>query len=190
MKSPVIVVGTGRCGSSFVARVLEERLGIDMGGPGVQRASNPGGDWEDEEVRAINEAYEGGDIGPAEWRHELKELERTEPWGFKHPGCAKYLHELLFVFRKSPVIWVQRDPDDTAESWSKWYGRSVESCMNSIKRRLRALNWTLERYPHLVIDCTERRDEDEVAQELADYLGVDEILPSTEEIWEGKNGAS
>ena len=41
---PVIVVGTGRCGTSVVARLLETECGVDMGGPGnTKRKSNSGG---------------------------------------------------------------------------------------------------------------------------------------------------
>ena len=52
----IFVVGTGRCGTTTVSRLLETRLGVDMGGPSSVSSAQPDGDWEEEEItRALGE---------------------------------------------------------------------------------------------------------------------------------------
>jgi len=170
--APVIVVGTGRCGTSVVARLLETECGVDMGGPhDTGRKSNPGGDWEDQEIKAINEAFANNEITPMQHRIALLSIDRPEVWGFKHPGCANYAHVLQAVFPSASMIWCKRDLDDTAKSFAKAYRRSAESCMNTVLRRHRGLATTIGSRQHtLVLDMTDHRDEDELVDTLKTYL--------------------
>lgn len=172
MVGPVLVVGTGRCGSSCLARLLETELGVWMGGPGHVRESNPNGDWENADIKRHDTLLLDGDIGVTEWRRRVLQTTRTypQPWGHKHPAMARYLPEQLDTWPTAVLVWAQRDHGDTITAWSKWYGRPEASCRNSIRRRLRALNAWVPHLDPLAIDMTERRDEDELVDLMREYL--------------------
>lgn len=159
---PVIVLGTGRSGTSVVARVLEERVGIAMGGPGEYRPETPDGDWEDRVVRRATEQYHAGDRSRESWAQALKvrALERGgsgDPWGFKLPLLSLHLPELLDLFPHSRLVWAQRSIEDAAASFARAYGRPLGSCRNTVRRRWARLTAGLLDYGDdvLRIDLTE-----------------------------------
>lgn len=179
MIDPVIVVGTGRSGTSVVARICQG-LGVDMGGPGdTDRESNPGGDYERADVKEVNAAFHAGEITAAQYGTALYGIasEQDGPWGFKHPLASQFLEYLISNFPAGHYIWCQRDLQDTAESFAKWYGRDVESCMNTVKRRDRKLQACLSnRRNTLKIDMTNRWDEDDLRELVESYLSDRGVL--------------
>jgi hypothetical protein len=143
-----------------------------MGGPGHIRESNPNGDWENRDLKVYDRSLLDGAIGVAEWRTCVQRVASglPEPWGHKHPAMCRYIPDQLDTWPTAVLIWGQRDIDDTARAWSKWYGRDEASCRNSIRRRLRALNAWVPHLDPLTIDMTERRDENELTALMAGFL--------------------
>lgn len=172
------MVGTGRSGTSEIARICEELLGLDMGGPGEQTETNPDGRYERAEVVALDRQLIGGEISEGEWRDGMREIAASleGPWGLKHPANCKFLRLHYQIWYDAPTIWAYRDTEATAESFSRAYGRDVESCRNTVRRRRRALDQTLATKNPLIIDMTERRDPDELAEIIREYLEQEGVL--------------
>lgn len=172
MSAPVVVAGTGRCGTSVVARICEE-LGVDMGGPGnTERESNPGGDYEREDIRLAGEEYKAGDISAAEYRALLDYVaaEADGPWGFKHPLTSEFFQQIISAFPKAHIIWCQRDLEQTAESWNRWYDRTDDAIVVVRRRHQRLSNLLAKRRGVLTIDMTNHWDEDELSDLVESYL--------------------
>lgn len=171
----ILVVGSGRSGTSVVSRILQERLGVDMGGPGKKSPSNKQGDYENAYFRnKIDIPYERRNINTREWKYRARRFahEKEEPWGIKDPRNAHFIDLFIEVFPDAHVIWCQRDFEQTVGSWRKWYGgsMSVEYIREEIDNRLFELGKRLGTHPYLPLDFSVWWDEDELAQTLYDYL--------------------
>lgn len=142
----ILVAGTGRCGSSAVAKFLHEN-GINMGPalvPGNE--SNPDGHYEDVDFRNLNQWRIDGKITPQSWRRGIEYLAsiRDEPWGFKDPRSAHFIAEYLNL--KPQVIRVRRDLCRCIESCVRWYGWPREQAAELMKFREDMLD-------HYLPDC-------------------------------------
>lgn len=171
----ILVVGTGRSGTSVTSRVLQERLGVDMGGPGRKSPSNTLGDYENRDFRnSIDIPFEENNINLREWKYRVRRFayEKEEPWGIKDPRNAHFLDKLIEVLPEAHIIWCQRDFDETVASWRKWYGGSmtVENIKREIKSRLADIEEALVGKIHLELDFTDRWDEGELAEYLYNFL--------------------
>ena len=116
--NPIIVVGPPRSGTSCIARILQEKLGVMMDeGPISRGPENPNGYYEDHRLLTINK------IALANWQHAAeyhKKVDREwaasfgqwvvmreikfQKWGFKDPRMVGFLH-WVFCFFKDP-IWI------------------------------------------------------------------------------------
>lgn len=125
----IFVVGTGRCGSSAIARNLHN-LGVWMGNH-VDAADdlNPDGYYEDSSAKRTNRQYIGHDI------HYTDLLDLVRQWmelrdygtGFKDPRLCHLFWEYRrihqFVFQHEPdIILVRRDRELTISSVIRSYG--------------------------------------------------------------------
>jgi hypothetical protein len=176
----IFVIGTGRCGSTTTARLLETRLGVDMGGRSTVSAAQPEGDWETEYVRRLNWKLIDQQIGPEEWTGDIQEWakDQTEPWGVKHPGFSYIMPELLNAFPDADIIWAIRDLEKVADSWKRVKDELND---NELTIQLQYRHWSIAfwvlytRRSHLMIDYTERQDEDRLVKLMGEYLGLEEI---------------
>lgn len=170
----ILVVGTGRCGSSCIARILQERLDVDMGGPGRIRAGNPHGDYEDIRFKEeIDNPFERGDISRQEWREEALTFAagKEEPWGIKDPKNALFLDTVITTLCPDAIIWAWRKPEDVVDSMGRRYASdNRRGHWRQTWGRICALRYYLQNVPHLFVDMTERRDEDELEQAIRTYL--------------------
>lgn len=176
-RGPVLVVGTGRSGTSCVARLLEEELGVDMGGPGnLDRESNPRGDYEDPELKDLDMAFRRGHVTRARFEAQLREIaaDRADPWGAKHPANATHLDAWLDVFPGAVLIWARRDLEDTAQSWIRWYGTDPEKARRVVGRRDQAIAELLTRrgprVPHVTLNFTPYVEEGPLVEFLRLFL--------------------
>lgn len=173
----ILVVGTGRSGTSAISRVLQERLGVDMGGPGKISESNEKGDYENSFFRnKIDIPYYRNQISKKEWfrrAHAFAE-EMEEPWGIKDPRNAYFLDMFLEAFPEATIIWSWRNPEDVAQSMYKWYaghgGIDVDIYRQETASRLWHLTNHLAGVEYLPINMTEHREEETLAEVLDSYL--------------------
>jgi len=163
-----LVVGTGRSGTSSVARVLHERLGVNMGGPGRRTESNPRGDYERKGTRRISLEYLRGYVSLAEWRDGVRKIAGSlkEPWGVKFPPSAYMLDEWFRLFPDARTIWAQRDLTLTANSMMRWYGFTEHRARFEVGSRLHLLTLFLRDRDVLEIDFTGHLSDEEIVARL------------------------
>ena len=154
---PYIVVGTGRCGSSFVSGVLHNDLDICMGkemrGPGPY---NVDGYYEDIHFKKYNEMILVGDLTLQGW---LKLIQQTiverrnlgKKWGFKDPRISELLGLYLTFFDKPRIIWCDRDKDLVINSLVKNYEYPVERAEMQYNARNMILNRLIPKTDHVKI---------------------------------------
>lgn len=125
---PVLVVGTGRCGSSAMANILIH-LGVYMGErfspPDVH---NPRGYFEDLDFKWLHQALLSSDITMDEFCASVmkyaEKRQRYPIWGFKDPRTSQMLPIYRrWLFPDARYIWCQRDPRDT--QWSMLRGHQL-----------------------------------------------------------------
>lgn len=167
-----LTLGTGRSGTTAAARIMETRLGIDMGGPGRKSASNPGGDYERRWARNLTLEYLRGFRPLDSWRYEMQlrsdEMdEADQPWGIKSPIACMMIDEWLALYPDARIIWAQRSLEKTLASYMKWYNQGESRARLDIGARTHALQAALRDREHLVIDFTERRSDAEVVRLIA-----------------------
>ena len=128
--NPVIVVGAPRSGTSVIARLLQEKLGVMMDeGPVRKDARNRDGYYEDHRLCKINlDLFHRWDMGIAgkdtidrQWTKEFYDWisERSshyERWGFKDPRMTGILHWVFQFFEGPLFIWPIRQTSQIIQS--------------------------------------------------------------------------
>lgn len=120
--SPILVVGTGRSGTSTVAKALMS-LGVDMGFMFRKPDQfNPEGVYEDLFFKHLNEWYIRKDITRQQWKMGVESImhTRNELWGFKHPNTCYLLQEYINLL-KPKFVWARRDIAESAASCARCY---------------------------------------------------------------------
>jgi len=158
MLEPVIVVGTGRCGTSTVAKWLHE-AGVCMG-TRFSEEMNPGiepGFWEDLDFKELNKSYQEiwrvRVLEDASFKRDLEALvqkkkkEALTPWGFKDPRTAnpKVLPHYLDLLPKALWVHCFRPLDDCIDSWKRsWPSTPLHEITLTIGNRDRTLHHYFE----------------------------------------------
>ncbi len=122
---PIIVIGTGRCGSSMLAGMLS-KLGVCMGcQPGPHPRTNPWGHYEDFELMQNNERFLDGNQTHKGWAEGLKDrIEHRptdKPWGFKDPRIADLIEHYKTAFPDATWVWAWRELQDSIDSTQAAY---------------------------------------------------------------------
>lgn len=162
---PYLVIGTGRCGTSTVARILHERLNICMGEsfiPSDEYGSQ--GYYEDVKFVELNRSLVIGGCNIQEWepafRQTIAERQaRQIPWGVKNVRIADILGLYLSFFDDPKLILCHRRAEDVIASHKR--------CYNCTHRNAAATYWTrtiiiqrlLRGRDFLPFNFTERLDE-------------------------------
>lgn len=137
MKSPVIITGFHRSGTSAVARAFHSAgvvLGTDLIGA---EPANPYGHFEDVEVVALHDALlasEGltwkstdpvANRAPIAQAIERYRSERppAQHWGVKDPRICLFLHEWVEVLPDASVVFVVRPPGPSIASLHRRHAR-------------------------------------------------------------------
>lgn len=178
----ILVVGTGRCGTSTVARLLHEELGISMG----ERfdppcPANPDGIYEDLEFREIHVAFQRGLLTLPMLRARFGALvaRRREPWGLKDPRLAHHLGLYLQWLEKPDVIWCHRDLDSVATSINRWYHTPVNKAHGESLDRWLQLQRVLQPHPRVLkIYFDTRRSEGDLAGIIHRWLLPSHVVQS------------
>ena len=184
----ILTLGTGRCGSTTVARVLGS-LGVDMGGPGELSTAFPDGDREDPWVTALSRDLKYSRITRDEWRDSVRAYAatKTEPWGLKIPLMAEFPGLALATLEPTAVIWIVRDLEATVRSWVRWMEGGADPlgihppqerellddyCRTWVAHRHYSIAAHLWGRTHIPLNMTERADEGDLAHYLHAALTV------------------
>ncbi len=168
----ILILGTGRSGTSIVAGICS-KLGVYMG-EHLNKANkhNPHGYYEDLEFQNINRHATDLflDMPKEEFRRRLKKLtdKREEPWGLKDPNIStpNLLREYFLL--NPTIILCLRDEGDSARSMSKAFGWEEDSSRLLCQTRLKALMTALEGKEYLMIDFKEK----DKAEKVAKFIGL------------------
>lgn len=171
---PFIVVGTGRSGTSLVARLLHKKLNIYMGENFTPPdEANPEGSFEDIEFVYPNKKFLSGRINFKEWNNEIKTIVKKrqklgQKWGFKDPTTTNILGFYLELFDNPGIIRCVRDRELVIKSFQRCYGWSEKKAEKLWWTREKVLDRLLKGRKHLVINfAKERLDESRVLADLA-----------------------
>lgn len=170
----ILVVGPGRCGTSTVARILHEDLGVHMGNsfrePDEQ---NPYGYYEDVAFRNLNAGFLEGTVPFPQFvdrLHTLITSRRGRPWGVKDPRlCYLAPYYLAACPERTTIIRCRRPAGEVARSMSRCYGWTDREALEETQRRdylLDLLDWR----PLLDVLFYEPRSDDSVRAELQEHL--------------------
>ena len=122
----ILVLGTGRSGTSAVGGVLY-KLGVWMGDTFVGRdQTNPWGTFEDAELFAVTRQVMSGGLSPEAYKAQIERRNQRPVWGWKDPGLVWTLEHALPHFEDVRAVFVHRNS-----------GRCIMSAR-------RAYNWTKE----------------------------------------------
>lgn len=168
----ILVVGTGRCGTSIVAKLLHEH-GINMGSSFRSSSEHENGStYEDVACEQINRRFFSHETNYDQYLNELclYGRKRKEPWGVKHPAISYVLGIYLQVF-DPVIIRCLRDERAVIKSCMRCYDFSYKQAERLYRHRTIILDSVLGRVKHLEIDFTERLSENYILKRLGSFIG-------------------
>lgn len=175
----ILVIGTGRSGTSTVAKILHEH-GISMGFSfAVSGQHDSGCTYEDLECKHINKLFLQHNICYDAYIKKLCEYgqrrEGNGEWGVKHPAICHVIGIYLQVF-DPVVVRCTRDRDGVVESCMRCYGFSEKKAQQLYDVRTVMLDSALKRHEHLEIDFTNRLTEHEIWEKVSDYRNKEILI--------------
>ncbi len=167
----ILVLGTGRSGTSTVARLLHNELGVSMG----QRfrdpdSANPKGYYEDLDFLEVNVDLTLDHDSRVKRISELF-AEREEPWGLKEPRIPNYWRIYReHIGRDTKIIIATRAVHLVVRSLKKNYGWDESISLSIINVRRDGIVKLTQGFDSLTIDFTDNRSDSEVVRTLTNYL--------------------
>jgi hypothetical protein len=156
--NPVIVIGTGRCGSSFVSGVLHNDLDVCMGLEFKEPTKfNPGGYYEDIDIKRNNDDLLNSFLTLQGWAKNIKNImkariDRNVPWGFKDPRICDLLGFYLLMFNNPKIICCVRDRDLVIKSLVNKYKLPMDKAVERNDTRIVAQTRLLRGWDYLILD--------------------------------------
>jgi len=172
----VLVVGTGRSGTTTTAKILHERLGVCMGTKFALSAHDDGHCYEDEYMYSLDMELLNGRLSLPLWQrlvaYRVEELEaKGGSWGYKGPTMVYTLPLLLPYFVKPPhIIWADRCKKLTTASFKKCYGWPQARADGEWENRQQHLKTFLAGRQVLRIVYDAPRDEAEIEAGIRAFL--------------------
>jgi len=178
---PILVVGTGRSGTSTTTRILHEHLGVmmvrEMYLPGDQW--NPKGYYEDKKMKLIVKQAIAGNISPEshevqgrEWMTKGKDI----PWGFKVTQLSNGPPTFLDALDPMAIIVCMRERELTAKSIVAWRRKNwkldEEAGYRKFDQKMAAMTKFLHGRQVLWLDFSVQRDEVELGKIMSDFIGL------------------
>ncbi len=171
----IIVIGTGRCGTSTIARLIHNNLQISMGARFREADdSNLNGFYEDLDFRDLNHQVLNNQISNDYFQKKIDELvtKRRARWGecfgIKDPRiCNLWLNYKRY---NAQYVWCVREPDMIVRSLMANYGWSGRESRHFVAFRLNGIERLLEGKDALRIDFSTKRDEAELTHLLTRFL--------------------
>ncbi len=168
----VLVLGTGRSGTTTVSRLLAKKCGISMG----WRCNE---NWEDLDFKDANQALLRNEMPFSIWMDVIldqikKRNSEFKDWGLKDPRLCSLFGFYRHLMPEAKVIVCSRSRGKVVESWIKNYGGDVVNVSKIIAHRERLLKsidadldlsfdqrrsdgWVLERLGSIGIEATQNR---------------------------------
>ena len=165
-RDPYIVIGTGRSGSSTVAGILHNKMGIFMGQEFRKpNEKNPDGFWEDVEFASPNWKFLNGKINYPRWIKEIfaviaKRESWDAPWGFKDPDATHFLGLYLSFFKNPKIIRCKRNKELVTKSLMRCFKYSMIKAENLWNMKEMILDNVLSGKDYLEIYFNERKISD------------------------------
>lgn len=182
----IFVTGTGRSGTSALARALS-LSGVSMGRRFREPDKiNPRGYWEDLDFVEINRALVSGLMSEALGRAIIRVLAavREEPWGAKDPRFLDLSKLYQSLFSRAKWIIVKRDHTRVIESLKKAYRWSEARSQRLVAMRTRAYLKLPEKVEVNFEDLLE--DPKKTLSELGKKIDVEFSQEAVESIETGK----
>lgn len=175
-----LVLGTGRSGTSVIARLLHNNLNIDMGKYFRDPDQlNPKGYFEDLEFRNINAALLNGDKSQQRKLYQLIVQKNEFPpsgklaWGIKDPRIPQlWEYYQQYINNETKIIVVTRDLEQIIKSMMYCYNWTRQDSINLILTRLYGINQLINNRIVLTIDFSIKRNDKELIDVLANFLGL------------------
>ena len=171
----ILVIGTGRSGTTTVAKLLHEH-GISMGNSFATSSQHDCGyNFEDLECKKLNIRFVRNKIGYDEYIKELckygrkRQKETNGNWGVKHPMICRVLGIYLQVF-DPVIIHCVRNKEAVVKSCMRCYDFSLDQALLLYNNRIVMLDSLLGRIEHLAIDFTERLSEEYIWEQIEGYF--------------------
>ena len=176
--SPFIVTGVGRTGTSTVARVLHENLGVRMMGEHNKKSpANPDGFYEDLNIWALNMHFVSGKINFPLFFNAIQrvidERDKTDKiWGFKDPVLANILGFYYTFFVNPKIIICERPKNLVLKSLVKHWRDDEYKCEELYNSRITCLDRFLKGRDHLAIRFgKDRKTDEEIEAEIKNKWG-------------------
>jgi len=177
--NPIIVLGPPRSGTSAVARVLHEKMGVSMGLKfKPDDPVTPEGHYEAEEINNINAAFHDCRITWHEWWERLLaytlEMHKLEqPWGFKDPKCSvPDVLGYLICFYPDPIfIRCVRKREQVIKSLLTNFDMPQADAENIYNFNTQSLDRILPGKKFIELDMSERRTDEEIATAINSRVG-------------------
>lgn len=163
---PYLVIGTGRCGTSTVARILHEKLGVCMGHSFIPPDKNgPDGYYEDEKFVSLNGRVYRGELDMQDWLIFVKQeiyirQAFQKPWGIKNIRMVDLLGMYLSFFNNPKIICCHRKKEDVVASFIKCYSSFQKQAEEIYSIRTTIMERLLRGRDCLSLDFTSRLDEE------------------------------
>lgn len=168
----VLVISTGRAGSSTVARILHTQLNVSMGYHFRQPdAENPKGFYEDLDFKTLNETILKGIISYPEFAIRLSHLikKRKEDWGVKDPRLCHLWWLYLKHLPEAKIIMTERKREAVIESCEKNYGVNRFNAERFVDWRMKEIQFLYKLNP-LVINFDKKRSDEYIIEIIKEYI--------------------
>jgi hypothetical protein len=165
--NPYIVIGTGRSGSSTVARVLRNKMDVFMGYRFREPDDrNPSGYWEDVDICSPNWKFLNGKITYGEWIEAIfstvnDRVNMGIPWGFKDPDATHFLGLYLSFFKKPKIIRCVRKKELVVPSLMRCFGHTEAEASDIVDMKEMILDNILSEKSYLSIHFDEQKKTDD-----------------------------
>ena len=178
MIDPVMVIGTGRCGSSFVSGIFHKDFHISMGTKFKRPDTRTvGGDFEDAEIKRNNQNLLNNDVTFHGWMKIFSLIIENRcsvggPWGYKDPRTIELLGLHLSFFDRPKIIWCIRNRDLVIKSLVEKFSFTEDRAKLLHDSRIVFGRRLMRGRDYLPIRFTEeRRSREDVIQAIHDKWG-------------------
>ena len=160
-----LIVGVGRTGTTTTAKILQDHFNIPMSMGEMSK------NYEDQIGKKLNENVIMGHFSFPYFLAHLEEYVKMRTnnqrnWGFKDPKLSYTLGVFLSIIPDPIIIRCNRNEEQVVADLIKDYGWDEKKARHVYRDRSTRLDNVLDDRPHLVIDFSKHRTEQDIINEL------------------------